>query len=143
MRHKNDMAVNIVHPPNNRRRIGIASVDSTTLHWQLRKRLWSRRNSKGHRRQRLRTGERVCCYMRAESACFLPLLPPHSARPIISAAFPGRQDAVAQPISIFISAGEASGDLYGSLLIRAIAEKVPGARFYGCGGDKMRQAGCE
>ena len=50
---------------------------------------------------------------------------------------------MAQPISIFISAGEASGDLYGSLLIRALGEKIAGARFYGCGGEKMRQAGCE
>ena len=50
---------------------------------------------------------------------------------------------MAQPISIFISAGEASGDLYGSLLIRALSEKIAGARFYGCGGEKMRQAGCE
>ena len=50
---------------------------------------------------------------------------------------------MAQPISIFISAGEASGDLYGSLLIQAMSEKIPSARFYGCGGEKMRQAGCE
>ncbi|MGH9784689.1 MAG: lipid-A-disaccharide synthase, partial [Terriglobia bacterium] len=43
---------------------------------------------------------------------------------------------------IFISAGEASGDLYGSLLIRALRERLGEAEFYGCGGDRMRAAGC-
>ncbi len=46
------------------------------------------------------------------------------------------------PHRIFISAGEASGDLYGSLLIEALREQLGGAEFFGCGGDRMRAAGC-
>ncbi|OFW25954.1 MAG: lipid-A-disaccharide synthase [Acidobacteria bacterium RIFCSPLOWO2_02_FULL_59_13] len=44
---------------------------------------------------------------------------------------------------IFISAGEASGDLYGSLLISALRERLGTAEFFGCGGKRMRDAGCE
>ena len=44
---------------------------------------------------------------------------------------------------IFISAGEASGDLYGSLLIEALRERLGDAEFLGCGGDRMRAAGCQ
>lgn len=44
---------------------------------------------------------------------------------------------------IFISAGEASGDLYGALLIEALRERVDDAEFLGCGGDRMRAAGCQ
>ena len=44
---------------------------------------------------------------------------------------------------IFISAGEASGDLYGSLLIQALREQVGETEFLGCGGDRMRAAGCQ
>jgi lipid-A-disaccharide synthase len=58
-------------------------------------------------------------------------------------AIPGRQDSVAPSIPIFISAGEASGDLYGSLLIQAITQRIEGAQFFGCGGERMREAGCE
>ena len=43
---------------------------------------------------------------------------------------------------IFISAGEASGDLYGSLLIEALRGRLGGGEFFGCGGDRMRAAGC-
>lgn len=43
---------------------------------------------------------------------------------------------------IFVSAGEASGELYGSLLIEALRERLGGAEFFGCGGDRMRAAGC-
>ncbi|MBI2817299.1 MAG: lipid-A-disaccharide synthase [Acidobacteria bacterium] len=50
---------------------------------------------------------------------------------------------MAPPIPIFISAGEASGDLYGALLVEALSERIEGLRFFGCGGDKMRAAGCE
>lgn len=44
---------------------------------------------------------------------------------------------------IFVSAGEASGDLYGSLLIEALGKRLGGAEFFGCGGDRMRAAGCQ
>ncbi len=41
-----------------------------------------------------------------------------------------------------IVAGEASGDLHGSNLIRAARAKYPDVSFYGVGGQKMAQAGC-
>jgi lipid-A-disaccharide synthase len=42
-----------------------------------------------------------------------------------------------------ISAGEASGELYGAGLIKALRRRVPGAEFFGVGGKRMRDAGCE
>lgn len=44
---------------------------------------------------------------------------------------------------IFISAGEASGDRYGALLIDAVRRRVPDAMFFGLGGHAMESAGCE
>ncbi len=41
-----------------------------------------------------------------------------------------------------IVAGEASGDLHGSHLLRAAAEYHPQLSFFGVGGDKMQAAGC-
>ena len=43
----------------------------------------------------------------------------------------------------FIIAGEASGDLHGANLMRALREKDPQAIFVGLGGDKMRAEGCD
>lgn len=43
---------------------------------------------------------------------------------------------------VMIVAGEASGDLHGSNLIRAAGEHYPELAFYGVGGDKMKTAGC-
>lgn len=43
----------------------------------------------------------------------------------------------------YIIAGEASGDLHGSHLIREIRKKDPGAVFRGWGGELMRDAGAE
>ncbi len=43
----------------------------------------------------------------------------------------------------YIVAGEASGDLHASNLIKAIREKDVTAEFRGCGGDLMRNAGAE
>ena len=43
----------------------------------------------------------------------------------------------------YIVAGEASGDLHASNLIKAIREKDPEAQFRGCGGDLSHQAGVE
>jgi lipid-A-disaccharide synthase len=40
-------------------------------------------------------------------------------------------------------AGEASGDNLGGPLIRALAERAPGARFFGVAGPNMTDAGCE
>jgi hypothetical protein len=50
----------------------------------------------------------------------------------------GKQDAAAASIPIFISAGEDSGDLYGSLLIQALRQRLGNTEFFGCGGEKMR-----
>lgn len=44
---------------------------------------------------------------------------------------------------IMIIAGEASGDLYGSRLMRAFREVHPGATFFGIGGDLMREEGAD
>ena len=44
---------------------------------------------------------------------------------------------------ILISAGEASGDYYASILAMRLRDLMPGARFFGCAGPKMRQAGVE
>lgn len=44
--------------------------------------------------------------------------------------------------SFFIIAGEASGDLHASNLIKALRQRHPNAQFTGLGGDKMRDAGC-
>ncbi|HSA93718.1 MAG TPA: lipid-A-disaccharide synthase [Terriglobales bacterium] len=42
-----------------------------------------------------------------------------------------------------ISAGEASGELYGAQLIAALKRRVPASEFFGVGGEQMRAAGCE
>lgn len=45
--------------------------------------------------------------------------------------------------TIFISAGEESGDLHGAGLARALRERWPGARLLGLGGPRMEAAGVE
>ncbi len=54
-----------------------------------------------------------------------------------------QQTAPVNSRKILIVAGEASGDLHGSHLIRAAAEYHPQLSFFGVGGDKMRAAGCQ
>ncbi len=46
------------------------------------------------------------------------------------------------PPQVLIVAGESSGDLHGSHLIRAAAKNHPGIGFFGVGGQRMREAGC-
>jgi lipid-A-disaccharide synthase len=46
-------------------------------------------------------------------------------------------------VHILISAGEASGELYGAQLIRALRNRDPSLEFFGVGGDRMRAAGCD
>ena len=46
-------------------------------------------------------------------------------------------------VRILISAGEASGELYGALLIKALRSRDPSLGFFGVGGDRMRAAGCD
>jgi len=45
--------------------------------------------------------------------------------------------------TIFISAGEASGELYGAQLATLLREKVPQAELIGMGGERMRAAGVD
>ncbi|MFZ0285777.1 MAG: lipid-A-disaccharide synthase [Terriglobales bacterium] len=44
---------------------------------------------------------------------------------------------------ILISAGEASGEMYGAQLIEASRHRQPSLQFFGAGGERMRAAGCE
>ncbi|MDM7925255.1 MAG: lipid-A-disaccharide synthase [bacterium] len=44
---------------------------------------------------------------------------------------------------ILIVAGEASGDLHGGALVRALLERRPGLRFFGIGGDRMSESGVQ
>ncbi len=50
-------------------------------------------------------------------------------------------------LSIFISAGEASGEHYGALLIAALKKQLKArgraARYFGMGGQRMADAGLE
>lgn len=45
--------------------------------------------------------------------------------------------------SILIISGEASGELHGAELVRAIRKLSPDTQFFGVGGEQMRQAGVE
>src|SRR5258706_10780840 len=47
------------------------------------------------------------------------------------------------PLRILISAGEASGEMYGAQLIEALHRLDPNLEFFGVGGDRMRTAGCD
>lgn len=44
---------------------------------------------------------------------------------------------------ILISAGEASGEMYGAGLIEALKRHNPSLEFFGAGGQRMRDAGCD
>jgi lipid-A-disaccharide synthase len=46
-------------------------------------------------------------------------------------------------VRILISAGEASGEMYGAQLIEALRRRDPSLEFFGAGGEKMRAAGCD
>jgi lipid-A-disaccharide synthase len=46
-------------------------------------------------------------------------------------------------VLILISAGEASGEMYGAQLIEALRRRDPSLEFFGVGGDRMRATGCE
>ena len=50
---------------------------------------------------------------------------------------------MSRPLQVGLVAGEASGDLLGAALMKALREKVPGVRFTGLTGAHMRAAGCE
>lgn len=44
---------------------------------------------------------------------------------------------------VLVVATEASGDLHGARLVRALSPRLPGARFVGMGGEQLRAAGLE
>jgi lipid-A-disaccharide synthase len=46
-------------------------------------------------------------------------------------------------LRILISAGEASGEMYGAQLIEALHRRDSQLEFFGVGGDRMRAAGCD
>ena len=46
-------------------------------------------------------------------------------------------------MQILISAGEASGDMFGAELIEALRRRDPSLQFFGAGGERMRAAGCD
>jgi lipid-A-disaccharide synthase len=46
-------------------------------------------------------------------------------------------------VQLLISAGEASGDMYGAQLIEALRRRNRSFHFFGAGGERMRAAGCE
>lgn len=48
-----------------------------------------------------------------------------------------------QPVTIFLSAAEASGDEHAAKLIRRLRARLPNARLVGVGGPEMEAAGCE
>lgn len=45
------------------------------------------------------------------------------------------------PLRVLLVAGEASGDLHGAALVRALGRRVPGIEVYGVGGAHLREAG--
>ena len=47
------------------------------------------------------------------------------------------------PRRILVSAGEASGDLYASLVVEELRRLSPDVEFFGCTGPRMRAAGVE
>src|SRR5947209_16149143 len=47
------------------------------------------------------------------------------------------------PVRVLISAGEASGEMYGAQLIEALRRREPAFEFFGVGGERMRAAGCD
>ena len=46
-------------------------------------------------------------------------------------------------MQVLISAGEASGEMYGAQLIEALRRRDPSVQFFGAGGERMAAAGCE
>ena len=44
---------------------------------------------------------------------------------------------------ILVSAGEASGDLYASLVVEELRRMYPDATFFGCTGPRLRAAGVQ
>ena len=69
-------------------------------------------------------------------------MPSRETRSAILPKHPGRPPS-RQPVSIFVSAGEASGDWAGARLARAIIARDPEVSVHGIGGRQMLQAGVQ
>src|SRR5437867_608650 len=61
------------------------------------------------------------------------------SRPAASRRTAARLKVVAR--TVLVSAGEASGDLYASLLVAELRRLWPAAEFFGCAGPRMPAAG--
>jgi len=60
-----------------------------------------------------------------------------------AASRPHAQSLYNPSVRIVISAGEASGEMYGAQLIEALRRIDPSIEFFGVGGERMRAAGCD
>ena len=69
-------------------------------------------------------------------------MPSRETRSATTPKHPGRPPS-RQPVSIFVSAGEASGDWAGARLARAIMARDPEASLHGIGGRQMLRAGVQ
>src|SRR5258707_12607537 len=67
----------------------------------------------------------------------------HQAASAAVPASPQRAARYNTPVRILISAGEASGEMYGAELIRALRRHDPTLEFFGVGGERMREASCD
>ena len=70
--------------------------------------------------------------------------PPPAPSPTANDKRPATASATSShPLRILISAGEASGDMYGAQLIEALRRLRPDLEVFGLGGERMRAAGCD
>ena len=60
-----------------------------------------------------------------------------------AASRPHTQNLYNPSVRILISAGEASGEMYGAQLIEALRKIDPSIEFFGVGGERMRALGCD
>jgi lipid-A-disaccharide synthase len=57
--------------------------------------------------------------------------------------FNGQNSDMQRPLRVMISAGEASGEMYGAELLTALRAQAGAAECFGMGGERMSEAGCE
>jgi lipid-A-disaccharide synthase len=67
-----------------------------------------------------------------------------AAPDILSAHMSTAEKPNSHPLTVIISAGEASGEMYGAQLVTALQELCPNTvTAFGMGGERMKEAGCE